>query len=148
MGVVAKRKRRVSSSPPPSSSGVHSRTPPLALVVDDSSETRELHVQCLSLAGWRVASAADGSEGLGLARDLVPDLLLLEMDLPVLDGWQVARSLKADARTEVIAVIAMTSRPDQAFRVGATLMGCAGAVAKDCSPEELLARAREAIADR
>jgi CheY-like chemotaxis protein len=149
MSSTAKRKRRASSSPPASGiQGIQGKTPPLALVVDDSCETRELHVQCLSLSGWRVASAGDGKECLTLARDLLPDIILIEMEIPGIDGWEVTRSLKADARTREIAVIAMANRLDVAFREAAAEAGCAGAVTKDCSPEELLAQASAAVGER
>jgi CheY-like chemotaxis protein len=115
-------------------------------VVDDVTETRDLYVECLRLAGWRAAAVSDGTAALCLAREIVPDLLLLVLELPVLDGWSVMKRLADDAATSGIPIVALTSRLDDAVRRAARAAGCRMVLARACSPEELVASAASAIA--
>jgi CheY-like chemotaxis protein len=115
-------------------------------VVDDVSETRDLYVECLRLAGWRAAAASDGTAALRLAQQVVPDLVLVVLDLPVFDGWSVVKGLAADATTREIAVVALATRLDDAIRRAANAAGCKAVLARACPPEELVAKAALAIA--
>lgn len=145
MSRPARRKRPGSSAPPPS--GIRNRLPPLALVVDDVAESRELIAEAFRLSGWRATAVADGASALALAREHAPDVLVLEMDLPRIDGWQVARALKADARTEGIPIVALASDPGPEDTARALEAGCDAALTKAGPVLELVACARALIGE-
>src|SRR4051812_7019627 len=81
---------------------------PLVLVVDDFPDNRDMYMQYLEFCGMRVAEAQNGHEALQQAFELLPDLIVMDLSLPGLDGWEATRRLKADARTRAIPVIALT----------------------------------------
>ena len=95
---------------------------PLVLVIDDDAQTRELLTRDLSTNGYQVAAATGGTAGLELARSLKPELILLDIIMPDLDGWSVLNALQADPETVDIAVIMCTVLEDQqrGFALGAT----------------------------
>jgi DNA-binding response OmpR family regulator len=95
------------------------------LVVEDDPPLRRMIGIFLRAAGYRVCAAEDGPSGLALARDERPDLVLLDLMLPGLDGGEVLRRIKGDARTAAIPVLVLTASVDpplteQALRLGAT----------------------------
>ena len=79
------------------------------LLVEDNEMNRDMLSRRLERKGHIVTCAVDGQEGLDLARAQKPDLILMDMSLPVLDGWEATRQLKADAATKAIPVIALTA---------------------------------------
>ena len=79
------------------------------LLVEDNELNRDMLSRRLTRRGFTVDVAVDGQEGLDRVQQQAPDLILLDMDLPVIDGWEVARRLKADDRTSGIPVIALTA---------------------------------------
>ncbi|MFW5921619.1 MAG: response regulator [Polyangiales bacterium] len=87
---------------------------PLVLVVDDSLDGRELVVDVLSLSGFRTAEAADGEQALARVRELRPDVVLMDLSLPQIDGWEATRQLKADPETAALG----TSGSDSHERAG------------------------------
>jgi two-component system cell cycle response regulator DivK len=111
---------------------------PLILVVDDCFDTRALHSECLLEAGYRVASAADGNSALSLALSAVPDLVLLDLQMPGLDGWETARLMRSYFPTRPIPIIAVSGLDDSATVKRAKAAGCDRFVPKPCTPEELL----------
>ena len=115
--------------------------------MDDVAESRELTVEAFRLSGWRATAVADGAWALALARELTPDLLVLEMDLPQLDGWQIARALKADARTQGIPILALASDPGPEHAARALEAGCDAALTKGGPILELVACARALIGE-
>ena len=92
------------------------------LIIDDDPATRDLLTRFLEKEGFRVASAADGREGLGLARSLRPRVILLDVTMPRMDGWSVLRALRADPDLGATPVIMVTVLDEQslAFSLGAT----------------------------
>ena len=92
------------------------------LIADDHDDNRELLRILLSGAGYNVREARDGYECLALARDNPPDLIVIDLSMPVLDGWEVFRELKTDQRTRAIPCIAVTAHAelnrDQALETG------------------------------
>lgn len=79
------------------------------LLVEDNENNAEILIRRLTRKGYEVSLARDGLEGITRARADVPDLILLDMDLPELDGWQAAQQLKADPATAEIPIIAVTA---------------------------------------
>ena len=86
-----------------------SATPQTVLVIDDEPEIVRLVIKIFQARGLRVISGKDGQEALDLVASDRPDLLLLDLDLPKLDGWEVCRRLKADAGTRGIPIVMMTA---------------------------------------
>jgi len=82
---------------------------PRILLGEDNELNRDMLVRRLEDRGFQVSTAGDGRQGLALARAQMPDLILLDVSLPEMDGWEVARRLKGDACTQAIPVIALTA---------------------------------------
>jgi DNA-binding response OmpR family regulator len=81
-------------------------TRPLALVIDDSDDTRDLYAVMLRLEGFAVAEARDGQEGVAKAVECLPAIIVTDLSMPIIDGCETIRDLKADARTHHIPIIA------------------------------------------
>jgi CheY-like chemotaxis protein len=97
---------------------------PRLLLVEDNEESREGLSRHLCRRGFTVLVAMDGRQGLEAARASSPDLILMDMSLPVLDGWEATRRLKADAATRHIPVIALTAHAMASDREKALEAGC------------------------
>lgn len=110
---------------------------PLVLLVDDFDDNREMFAGYLSLAGFRVAEASTGREAVDRAFELLPDVILMDVSLPELDGWAATRLLKNDARTRDIPVIMLTGHALADHRDDARETGCAAFLAKPCAPDAL-----------
>jgi two-component system, cell cycle response regulator DivK len=117
----------------------------LVLVVDDFHDNREMYMQYLSFAGYRVAEAVDGEDALAKARSLLPDVIVMDLSLPRLDGWEATRRLKKDPLTQGIPVIALTGHALAGHAEGALGAGCDAFVTKPCVPSELEGRVREML---
>src|SRR5215468_1498599 len=94
------------------------------LLVEDNEQNRDMLSRRLRRKGYEVIIAHDGGEGLVLAREQAPDLILMDMSLPVLDGWEATRQLKADPQTRHIPVIALTAHAMAGDREKALAAGC------------------------
>ena len=94
------------------------------LLVEDNEMNRDMLCRRLQRRGHEVAIAADGAEGLALARRERPGLILMDMTLPVLDGWEATRQLKADPVTSAIPIIALTAHAMSEDRQRALEAGC------------------------
>src|SRR3954452_14965282 len=97
---------------------------PRLLLVEDNEESRDGLSRHLRRKGFEVLVAADGRQGLEAAQAGAPDLVLMDMSLPVLDGWEASRQLKADPRTRHIPVIALTAHAMAGDREKALAAGC------------------------
>lgn len=115
------------------------------LIVEDEVDIRELLEYVLEREGFGVLSAADGQIGLGLARRKGPDLILLDLMLPGLDGLEVCRQLKHDRATRAIPVIMVTAKGDEADIVLGLGLGADDYVPKPFSPKEVVARVRAVL---
>jgi two-component system cell cycle response regulator DivK len=122
--------------------------PPLVLVVDDVAHGREIFAEYLEFRGFRVATAADGLEALERAFDLLPDIILMDLSLPGLDGWEATRRLKGDDRTRMIPIIALTAHALASAHDKAKAAGCDSVVTKPCVPRDLEAEVRRQLAAR
>jgi CheY-like chemotaxis protein len=94
------------------------------LIVEDNEMNRDMLSKRLQRRGYEVLLAVDGGEGLELARSAAPDLILMDMSLPVVDGWEATRRLKADGQTRVIPVIALTAHAMAGDQEKALAAGC------------------------
>ncbi len=94
------------------------------LLVEDNEMNRDMLSRRLERKGYAVILAADGEEGVQMAQNEAPDLILMDMGLPVLDGWQATRQLKSDAATRPIPVIALTAHAMAEDREQALAAGC------------------------
>jgi CheY-like chemotaxis protein len=94
------------------------------LLVEDNETNRDMLSRRLARRGYEVIIAVDGVEGLALARAEAPHLILMDMSLPVLDGWEATRQLKAGASTRAIPVIALTAHAMAGDREKALEAGC------------------------
>ena len=112
-------------------------TLPLILLVDDFEDNREMYAEYLRFAGYRVAEASTGHEALDKAFSLAPDLIVMDLSLPGIDGWEATRRLKADDRTKRIPVVALTGHALAGHSKGARDAGCDAFVTKPCLPEDL-----------
>jgi CheY-like chemotaxis protein len=111
--------------------------PPLILVVDDYEDNRDMYSQYLQFAGLRVAEAANGKEALSKTAELMPDLIVMDLSLPGVDGWQATRLIKQDPKTRNILVLALTGHALEGASQGAKEAGCDAFLTKPCLPEDL-----------
>ena len=79
------------------------------LLVEDNEENRDMLSRRLTRRGYEVVIATDGGQGVAMAQSEIPDLILMDMDLPVLNGWEATRQLKAAPATQAIPIIALTA---------------------------------------
>ncbi len=94
------------------------------LLVEDNEENRDMLSRRLTRRGYQVVIALDGGQGVILAEAEVPDLILMDMSLPVLDGWEATRHLKATPATQAIPIIALTAHAMVGDREKALEAGC------------------------
>jgi two-component system cell cycle response regulator DivK len=118
---------------------------PLILVVDDYEDAREMYAEYLRFCGFRVAEARNGNEALDQAFTLMPDLILMDLSLPGMDGWEATRQLKADERTKNIPVVALTGHALAGASEGAKKAGCDSFVTKPCLPDDLVVEVRRML---
>jgi two-component system, cell cycle response regulator DivK len=121
------------------------QTAPLILVVDDYQDAREMYAEYLQFSGFRVAEAKNGNEAVEQAFALKPDLILMDLSLPGMDGWEATRVLKADERTRHIPVVALTGHALAGSSEGAKQAGCDSFVTKPCLPDDLVVEVRRML---
>jgi two-component system cell cycle response regulator DivK len=121
---------------------------PLVLVVDDMEDGREICAEYLSFCKYRVATAEDGLEALVKASELLPDVILMDLSLPRLDGWEATRRLKENERTRSIPVIALTAHALMDAKETALAAGCDAVVIKPCLPRDLEIEIRRMLESR
>jgi CheY-like chemotaxis protein len=115
---------------------------PLILIAEDFEDARDLYREYLEFSGFVVETATNGREAIARAIDLQPDLILMDASMPVLDGWQATRELKANHSTRHIPVVALTAHAFDDARQEAKASGCDGFVTKPCLPDDLVAQVR------
>ena len=119
----------------------------MVLVVDDERSLRLLMRATLSRGSYRVLEAASGTQGLAVARRERPDLILLDIGMPGLDGYGVCRALKGDPETASIVVVMLTARALEADRQQGIEAGADEYITKPFSPAELLATVQRLLGD-
>jgi two-component system, cell cycle response regulator DivK len=108
------------------------------LFVDDYPDAREMYSEYLKFSGFDVIEASNGVEALQRAIESSPDIILMDLSLPVMDGWEATRRLKEDVRTAGIPVVALTGHALAGMFEGAKRAGCDAFVTKPCLPEDLV----------
>src|SRR5580698_7069413 len=118
----------------------------LVLIVDDSPT--ELHVmqKALQKHGYRTAAAADGAEGIRMAREMNPDLIFMDVVMPGMNGYQATRTLVSDRRTRAIPIIMVTSKGQETDKIWGLRQGAVDYMVKPVSPDQLVAKAQAALA--
>ena len=116
-----------------------SSSAPLILLVEDFDDAREMYRDYLEFAGFRVDTARDGHEAIEKTRRIAPDLVLMDLSLPVMDGWEATRLLKSDPETRKIPIVALSAHALAAEGERARRAGCDGFIAKPCLPPDLVA---------
>lgn len=114
--------------------------PPLVLVVDDFEDTRIIYAESLRFAGFDVAEAANGHDAVALAAKISPDVVVMDLAMPGMDGWEATRRLKANPRTKDIRVMAVTGHQEAEHRLLAWRAGCDDFFSKPVLPQQLIRR--------
>lgn len=108
------------------------------LLVEDYDDAREMYRDYLEFSGFSVHTARDGHEALVKARSLMPDLILMDLSMPGLDGWEATRLLKSDPATSGLVIVALSAHALAAEGERARQAGCDGFIAKPCLPHDLV----------
>jgi CheY-like chemotaxis protein len=108
------------------------------LLVEDNEDNRIVYATVLRHFGYAVLEALNGEEGIAKARSEHPDLILLDISIPIIDGWEAARVLKRDPDTRDIPIVALTAHALASDRERAMDVGCDGYLAKPCEPRVVL----------
>lgn len=113
------------------------------LIIEDQEDNRKIMHDLLSRAGFELIEAVNGEEGVKLAQSERPDLILMDIQLPIVDGYEATRRIREIVELKSIPIIAMTSYALSGDEVKTREAGCNGYVAKPFSPRQLLAKVRE-----
>jgi two-component system cell cycle response regulator DivK len=124
------------------------RDRPLVLIVEDQSDLRQLYAQELMIGGFDVIEAGNGADAISSTSSQSPDVILMDLSLPVVDGWEATRRLKSDERTAHIPVVALTAHDGAGELQRATRAGCDWFVPKPCPPHALITEVRRILASR
>ena len=114
----------------------------LILIVDDSPTEVHVFQKALERHGYRTAAAADGAEGIKLARDLSPDLIFMDIVMPGMNGYQATRTLANDPKTSSIPIIMVTTKGQETDRIWGLRQGAVDYMVKPVSPDQLVAKAQ------
>ena len=117
----------------------------LVLVVEDYQDAREMYSAYLQFSGYRVEEATNGMEAIEKAIELMPDIILMDLALPKVDGWEATKRLKSDPRTAHIPIVALTGHALAGHAEGARQAGCDAFVTKPCLPDALVAEIRRML---
>lgn len=118
----------------------------LILIVDDSPTEVHVFQKALERHGYRTAAAADGAEGIKLARDLSPDLIFMDIVMPGMNGYQATRTLANDPKTSSIPIIMVTTKGQETDRIWGLRQGAVDYMVKPVSPDQLVAKAQATLA--
>jgi two-component system, cell cycle response regulator DivK len=113
---------------------------PLVLLVEDYDDTREMYRDYLEFCGFEVATACDGVEAVEKATALLPDVILMDLSLPIMDGWEATRRLKSSPETAALKIIALSAYPASTGGSSVQEPGCDDFIAKPCLPPDLVDR--------
>ncbi|MBI3553321.1 MAG: response regulator [Elusimicrobia bacterium] len=117
------------------------------LVADDEADNRAIITAALTASGYSVCQAQDGEQAVAAALSEAPDLILLDMAMPVMSGWDAARRIKAMPQTKDIPILAFTAYALAGDDLKAQEAGCDGYVPKPCIPKEVVAKIRATVGE-
>ncbi len=115
------------------------------LVVEDTEDNRQILRDLLGMAGYEMVEAHDGAEGVAKAAEHRPDLILMDIQMPVMDGYEATRQIKASPDLRSIPIVAVTSYALSGDEEKTRAAGCDGYIAKPYSPRQMLAMVREIL---
>ena len=115
------------------------------LIIEDQEDNRTIMRDLLTAAGFELIEAANGEEGVKLAQSERPDLILMDIQLPIIDGYEATRQIRAIVDLKSIPIIAVTSYALSGDEAKTREAGCNGYVSKPFSPRQLLAKVRELL---
>ena len=118
---------------------------PLILIVEDEPDLRQLYAHELAMSGFDVIQAGNGEDAIATISLRAPDVVLMDLSLPIVDGWEATRRLKADDRTAHIPVVALTAHDGSGELQRATRAGCDWFVPKPCPPDALITEVRRIL---
>ena len=117
------------------------------LLVEDNEDNRIIYSTVLRHLGYTVVEAEDGAQAIALARSVLPDLILMDISIPEVDGWEATRILRRDPATSAIPIIALTAHALADDRVRATEVGFTAYLAKPIEPRAVVAEVRRWLGD-
>ena len=115
------------------------------LVVEDTEDNRQILRDLLDAAGYEMIEAHDGAEGVAKAAEHRPDLILMDIQMPVMDGYEATRRIKANPDLKAIPIVAVTSYALSGDEQKTRDAGCDAYIAKPYSPRQMLAKVREIL---
>ena len=115
------------------------------LLVEDNEDNRTVYRTILEHFGYEVIEARNGEDGVRIAREDRPDLILMDISIPLIDGWEATKILKAAPETSTIPIIALTAHALATDRAKAQEVGCDGYLAKPCEPRRVVAEVEKFI---
>jgi two-component system cell cycle response regulator DivK len=118
---------------------------PTILIVEDNEDNRIVYSTMLRHFGFAVDEAENGAEGILKARTKLPDLILMDIAIPLVDGWEAVQRLKRDPVTAGIPIVALTAHAMPADREKAIQVGCDGYLAKPCEPRAVVEEVRRIL---
>jgi CheY-like chemotaxis protein len=111
---------------------------PLCIVVDDHVDTREGFAEYLRHSGFDVRTAGDASELRAILAEVTPAAVLMDVQMPLVDGWTLTREIKANERTQQIRVLVISASIGEGFRRAADMAGADALLAKPCDPQRIV----------
>ena len=117
------------------------------LVIEDTEDNRQIIRDLLTSFDYELVEAVDGAEGVAMAQAHQPDLILMDIQLPVMDGYEATRQIRAIPELAAVPIVAVTSYALSGDEAKAREAGCDGYIAKPFSPRQLLAKVREFLPD-
>jgi len=118
------------------------------LIVEDNEDNRIVYSTMLRHFGFAVDEAENGAEGILKARANLPDVILMDIAIPLVDGWEAVQRLKKDPTTAHIPIVALTAHAMPADRERAIQVGCDGYLAKPCEPRAVVEEVRRLLAPK
>lgn len=118
------------------------------LLIEDDRDSRQIYGTVLRHAGYRVVEATNGGEGIVLAQRHRPDVIVMDLGLPQVDGWAATEAIRRDPATSRIPVIAVTVHVQDFYRGRAEVVGCDSFLDKPCSPTRLIGEVTRVLQER
>jgi two-component system cell cycle response regulator DivK len=115
------------------------------LLVEDNPHNRKIFSGMLTHSGFQVIEAEDGHQALAAMQKALPDIILMDLSIPGVDGWEVTRRLKADPRTKPVPIIALTAHAMRGDEERAFAAGCDHYLAKPISPKKVVEEVRKIL---